>query len=162
MRNKLDVEEIIKKLSVKEKAMFITGSSPMNNYGIKRLNIPSLNLNDGPNGIRRLKEGGDSLNGITNTLKSDLIYNQVSINSNETINYTMNFTSNDTQNYSGVIKIGLRTNEENSFADVILTNNNISNATITPYGESATLDEGLLESPRCPRVSRRPQRKDRA
>lgn len=83
---------------------------------------------------------------VTDTLKSDIIYNQVSINSNETINYTMNFTSNDTKNYSGVIKIGLKTNEENSFADVILTNNNISNASITPFGESATLDEGLLES----------------
>ena len=83
---------------------------------------------------------------ITNTLKSDIIYNQVSINSNETINYTMNFTSGDTENYSGVIKIGLRTNEENSFADVILADNNISNASITPFGESATLDEGLLES----------------
>ena len=83
---------------------------------------------------------------ITNTLKSDIIYNQVSINSNETINYTMNFTSDDTQSYSGVIKIGPRTNEENSFADVILANNNISNATITSFGESAILDEGLLAS----------------
>lgn len=70
MKSLLNVEEIIKQLSLKEKAMLLTGSSPMNNYGVKRLNIPSLNLNDGPNGIRRLKEGGDSLNGLTNTLKS--------------------------------------------------------------------------------------------
>lgn len=83
---------------------------------------------------------------ITNTLKSDIIYNQVAIASNETVNYKMNFTSSDSEKYSGVIKIGLRTNEENSFADVILTDNNISSANITAFGESATLDEGLLES----------------
>lgn len=70
MKNLLNVEEIVKQLSITEKAMLLTGSSPMNNYGIKRLNIPSLNFNDGPNGIRRLKEGGNSLNGLTNTLKS--------------------------------------------------------------------------------------------
>lgn len=70
MKSLLNVEEIIKQLSIKEKALLLTGSSPMNNYGIERLNIPSLNFNDGPNGIRRLKEGGDSLNGLTNTLKA--------------------------------------------------------------------------------------------
>lgn len=44
MKSLLNVEEIIKQLSLKEKAMLLTGSSPMNNYGVKRLNIPSLNL----------------------------------------------------------------------------------------------------------------------
>lgn len=83
---------------------------------------------------------------ISNTLKSDIIYNQVSINSNETINYTLNFKSNGSENYSGTIKIGLRSNEENTFADVILANNNVSDTTLTSYGESATLDEGLLKA----------------
>lgn len=83
---------------------------------------------------------------VSNTLKSDIIYNQVSINSNETINYTLNFKSNGSENYSGTIKIGLRSNEENTFADVILANNNVSDTTLTSYGESATLDEGLLKT----------------
>lgn len=83
---------------------------------------------------------------VSNTLKSDIIYNQVAINSNETINYTMNFTSSSKENYSGTIKIGLRANEENSFADMILSNNNISSTSLTSFGEAATLDEGLLES----------------
>lgn len=83
---------------------------------------------------------------VTNTLKSDIIYNQVSINSNETINYTLSFKSDNTSNYSGTIKIGLRNNEENSFADVILANNNISDTTLTSFGEAATLDEGLLQT----------------
>lgn len=70
----------------------------------------------------------------------------MAINSNETINYTMNFTSSSKENYSGTIKIGLRANEENSFADMILSNNNISSTSLTSFGEAATLDEGLLES----------------
>ena len=97
------------------------------------------------NGVNYELTSSDNLD-VSNTLKSDIIYNQVAINSNETINYTLNFKSANNENYSGVIRIGLRTNEENSFADVILTNNNISSAPLTSFGESATLDEGLLES----------------
>ena len=83
---------------------------------------------------------------VSNTLKSDIIYNQVTINSKETINYTLNFTSSNTDNYSGIIKIGLKTNEQNNFADVILEDNNLSELTLSSYGEVATLDEGLLET----------------
>ena len=83
---------------------------------------------------------------VSNTLKSDIIYNQVTINSKETINYTLNFTSCNTDNYSGIIKIGLKTNEQNNFADVILEDNNLSELTLSSYGEVATLDEGLLET----------------
>ena len=83
---------------------------------------------------------------VSNTLKSDIIYNQVTINSKETINYTLNFTSSNTDNYSGIIKIGLKTNEQNNFVDVILEDNNLSELTLSSYGEVATLDEGLLET----------------
>ena len=83
---------------------------------------------------------------VSNTLKSDIIYNQVTISSKETINYTLNFTSSNTDNYSGIIKIGLKTNEQNNFADVILEDNNLSELTLSSYGEVATLDEGLLET----------------
>ena len=83
---------------------------------------------------------------VSNTLQSDIIYNQVTINSKETINYTLNFTSSNTDNYSGIIKIGLKTNEQNNFADVILEDNNLSELTLSSYGEVATLDEGLLET----------------
>ena len=97
------------------------------------------------NGVNYELTSSDNLD-VSNTLKSDIIYNQVAINSNETINYTMNFTSSSKENYSGTIKIGLRANEENSFADMILSNNNISSTSLTSFGEAATLDEGLLES----------------
>ncbi len=83
---------------------------------------------------------------ITNTLKSDIISNQIAIASNETTNYTLNFTSSQNNKYSGKIKIGLRSNEENTFADVLLTNNKVSEAPLTNIGSAATLDEGLLAS----------------
>lgn len=83
---------------------------------------------------------------VSNALKSDIISNQVAINSNETINYKLSFKSNQNEKYSGVIKIGLKSNEENTFADVILTNNKVSETAITTYGESAVLDEGLLQA----------------
>lgn len=83
---------------------------------------------------------------ITNSLKSDIISNQISINSNETINYTLTFTTNQSTKYSGKIKVGLKSNEENTFADLLLTNNKVSDAPLTNIGEPATLDEGLLQS----------------
>ncbi len=70
MEKLLNKDEIIKKMTLKEKAMFLSGSSPMHNYGVERLNIPSLSLNDGPNGLRRIKNDGDSLGGVSQTEKS--------------------------------------------------------------------------------------------
>lgn len=70
MSEKNNVQETINKITLKEKAMFLSGSSPMHNYGVKRLNIKELSLNDGPNGLRRNTDKGDSLGGIANTYKS--------------------------------------------------------------------------------------------
>ena len=70
MRNYIDIEKIIKEMSLKEKAMFLTGSKPMHNYGVKRLNIPSLTLLDGPNGLRKIVNDGDSLDGISKSEKT--------------------------------------------------------------------------------------------
>lgn len=70
MRNYIDIEKAIKEMSLKEKAMFLTGSKPMHNYGVKRLNIPSLTLLDGPNGLRKIVKDGDSLDGISKSEKT--------------------------------------------------------------------------------------------
>ncbi len=83
---------------------------------------------------------------ISNTLKSDIIYSEAMINSNETVNYTLTFKTNDSKTYSGTIKVGLRSDDGSSFADTILSNNEISETAITAFGESATLDEGLLST----------------
>lgn len=83
---------------------------------------------------------------ISEKLTAEIISNQIAINGNETIDYTINFSSSNELEYSGEIKIGLRADEDNSFADVILNTNNISSATLSNIGESATLDEGLLQA----------------
>lgn len=82
---------------------------------------------------------------IKNDLKSEIVSQQVSINGNETINYTLKFKGNDKEKYSGTIQIGLRENEENTFANVVLTNNKVNETSLTENGESALLDEGLLK-----------------
>ncbi len=82
---------------------------------------------------------------IKNDLKSEIVSQQVSINGNETINYTLKFKGNDKEKYSGTIQIGLRENEENTFANVVLTNNKVNETGLTENGESALLDEGLLK-----------------
>ena len=81
---------------------------------------------------------------ISNKLKSDIVTNQVTIKGNETVNYTLNFNSNQNSEYSGKIQIGVRTNEENTFADVILKNTTVNETSLTNIGENATVDEGLL------------------
>lgn len=96
-------------------------------------------------GVEYKLTSSDNLD-ITDQLKSDIISNQIAINSNETVNYTVSFTSSDEKEYSGEIKVGLRANEQNNFADAILSSNSISSATLSAIGDSATLDEGLLQS----------------
>ncbi len=81
---------------------------------------------------------------ITNKLKSDIITNQVAIAGNETVNYTLALNSNQSSEYSGKIKVGVRNNEENTFADVILSNNPVNETTLSNIGNNATENEGLL------------------
>ena len=45
---------------------------------------------------------------ISDNLKSDIISNQVSINGNETVNYTITFKANDKETYSGTIQVCLK------------------------------------------------------
>lgn len=83
---------------------------------------------------------------IANELKSEIISNQVSINAQETVKYTIKFTTKDNEEYSGVIQIGEKNDENNTFADVIIANNKLNETSLTKNGESATLDEGFLKS----------------
>ena len=83
---------------------------------------------------------------ITNQLKSDIISNQVSINGNETQNYTIKFKTDNKKEYSGSIIVGVKNNEENTFMEVLLKNNEIKESAVTKLGDIATLDEGLIKS----------------
>lgn len=89
-------------------------------------------------------KSSDGLN-MKNELKSEIVSNQISINGNETINYTLEFNTDGNTNYSGVLQVGVKENEKNTFADVILANNKVNERSLTENGDAATLDEGLLK-----------------
>lgn len=88
----------------------------------------------------------DNVN-ISNDLKDGTILNQVIIDGNKTCTYTLKFITSNKDEYKGMLKIGIKSNEENTFADVILNSNKISDATLSNIGESALLDEGMLSMP---------------
>lgn len=89
-------------------------------------------------------KSSDGLN-MKNELKSEIVSNQISINGNETINYTLEFNTDGNTSYSGVLQVGVKENEKNTFADVIFANNKVNERSLTENGDAATLDEGLLK-----------------
>lgn len=89
-------------------------------------------------------KSSDGLN-MKNELKSEIVSNQISINGNETINYTLEFNTDGNTSYSGVLQVGVKENEKNTFTDVILANNKVNERSLTENGDAATLDEGLLK-----------------
>ncbi|MGN0796629.1 MAG: glycoside hydrolase family 3 C-terminal domain-containing protein [Christensenellales bacterium] len=56
----MKIEEIIKKLTIEEKAALVAGTDFMYTNPIERLGVPSVRMSDGPHGLRVQKEGGDN------------------------------------------------------------------------------------------------------
>ena len=54
-------EDIIEKMTLEEKAAFLSGKGEWNTRDIPRLNIPSVYCADGPHGIRKQAGAGDHL-----------------------------------------------------------------------------------------------------
>lgn len=67
----MEIKDIIKKLTLEEKARLLCGYKTMETYPIERLNIPSLIMSDGPSGVRKQKENGNSLTGLANSLPTN-------------------------------------------------------------------------------------------
>ncbi len=56
---KSEIKQILKKLTLKEKASLLSGLDAWNTKPIKRLNIPSISMADGPHGLRKQYSGDD-------------------------------------------------------------------------------------------------------
>ena len=56
----MDTEQLLKQMTVEEKAALVSGTNFMYTNPIPRLSIPSLRMSDGPHGLRVQREGGDN------------------------------------------------------------------------------------------------------
>ena len=59
----MDVESLLRQLTLEEKAALVSGTDFMYTNRIPRLDIPALRMSDGPHGLRVQAEDGD--NGVT-------------------------------------------------------------------------------------------------
>ena len=61
------IEELIKQLTIEEKASLLSGRKSWHTNKISRLNIPSIYITDGPHGLRKKKEESNKEIGFGNT-----------------------------------------------------------------------------------------------
>ncbi|MBZ6004358.1 glycoside hydrolase family 3 C-terminal domain-containing protein [Paraclostridium bifermentans] len=65
----MNIKELIKQMSLEEKASLCSGLNFWNTKPIERLNIPSIIMTDGPHGLRKQSEGADHL-GINESVEA--------------------------------------------------------------------------------------------
>lgn len=65
----MNVKELIKEMTIEEKASLCSGLNFWNTKGIERLNIPSIMMTDGPHGLRKQAEEADHL-GLNGSIES--------------------------------------------------------------------------------------------
>jgi len=53
----LDIEKVLKELTLEEKASLCSGADQWHTKGVERLGIPALRLSDGPHGLRYIENG---------------------------------------------------------------------------------------------------------
>lgn len=64
-----NIRELVKEMTLEEKASLCSGEDFWRTKAIERLNIPAIMLSDGPHGLRKQAEGGDHL-GINDSIKA--------------------------------------------------------------------------------------------
>lgn len=65
----MNIKELIKQMTLEEKASLCSGLNFWNTKPIERLNIPSIMMTDGPHGLRKQSEGADHL-GINESVEA--------------------------------------------------------------------------------------------
>lgn len=65
----MDIKNLIKKMTLDEKASLCSGMDFWNTKSIERLNIPSIMMTDGPHGLRKQAEAADHL-GLNESIKA--------------------------------------------------------------------------------------------
>lgn len=50
-----DVEDVLSQLTVEEKISLLSGRDTWHTFSVPRLNVPSIRVSDGPNGVRGTK-----------------------------------------------------------------------------------------------------------
>jgi beta-glucosidase len=60
-RTNRDIGDLVKEMTLEEKASLLSGAGSFTTKGIARLNIPSLFLSDGPHGVRKQTGAADQL-----------------------------------------------------------------------------------------------------
>ncbi|KAH3679130.1 hypothetical protein WICPIJ_008738 [Wickerhamomyces pijperi] len=76
-----DIEEVLSQLTIEEKIDFLAGYDNWHTAAVPRLNIPSIRVSDGPNGVRGVNSTEQTPGailpngtGIASTFNKDLIY----------------------------------------------------------------------------------------
>lgn len=69
MNMKQKVQELLKQMTLKEKASFIFGGDFWHTQGIERLGIPAVMMCDGPHGLRKQSDAADNL-GINDSIET--------------------------------------------------------------------------------------------
>ena len=57
----MNIDKILKELTLEEKASLCSGSDFWHTEEIKRLDIPSIMVSDGPHGLRKMRDDTDNL-----------------------------------------------------------------------------------------------------
>lgn len=65
----MNIKELIKEMTIEEKASLCSGLNFWNTKPIERLNIPSIMMTDGPHGLRKQSESADHL-GLNGSIES--------------------------------------------------------------------------------------------
>ncbi len=58
-----NINDLIKKMTLEEKAALCTGASPWTTMSIERLGVPEMTVSDGPHGVRRVADVNDFIAG---------------------------------------------------------------------------------------------------